>query len=186
MVELVDTLDLGSNAYSVRVQISLGGFIKMKGEEYIEYFNFVEAIKKVEDKKMEKSAMSIVRLWKKRSFEKIEKEKDKKILDILETDDKTYKLLECWKELTGAGLKVEITVPDMIDKAGNSNKEVMNNILKETEKNKVQINKTVEEVEALLELCAGSVEKQMEILCSYRIVEYPFGRMVVGGSVCDK
>lgn len=28
--------------------------------------------------------------------------------------------------------------------------------------------------------------KEMEILCSYRVVEYPFGRMTVGGNACGK
>jgi hypothetical protein len=33
---------------------------------------------------------------------------------------------------------------------------------------------------------ATGVVKEMEILCSYRVVEYPFGRMTVGGSTCGK
>lgn len=58
--------------------------------------------------------------------------------------------------------------------------------LSSAEEKKVEIKKVAEEVSVLLEMCKGDVVKEMEILCSYRVVEYPFGRMTVGGNACGK
>lgn len=130
------------------------------------------------------NSTSVVKLWKKRSLEKIEKETNEKLLEILNSDANTHELITCMKRLTDEGYKVEM--PNVFDKTSENSKKMRDKLLKEAEDDRTQINRKVEEVEALLEMCGNDPTKEMEILCSYGIVEYPFGRMIIGGYVCDK
>ena len=145
---------------------------------------FAEAMEIREEVKTMSNSTSVVKLWKKRSLEKIEKETNEKLLNILNSDTNTHELIACMKRLTDEGYKVEM--PNVFDKASENSKKMRDKLLKDNEDDKAQINRKVEEVEALLEICGNDSTKQMEILCSYGIIEYPFGRMIVGGCVCDK
>lgn len=146
--------------------------------------NPVEAISVREEVKTVSNSTSVVRLWKKRSLEKIEKEINEKLLEILNSDTNTHELIACMKRLTDEGYKVEM--PDVFDKASENSKKMRDKLLKEHEDDKNQINRKAEEIKALLEACGNDPTKEMEVLCSYGIVEYPFGRMTVGGSICGK
>ena len=88
------------------------------------------------------------------------------------------------KRLTDEGYKVEM--PNVFDKATENSKKMRDKLLKDNEDDGAQINRKVEEVEALLEVCGNDPTKEMEVLCSYGIVEYPFGKMIIGGNVCGK
>lgn len=130
------------------------------------------------------NSTSVVKLWKKRSLEKIEKEMNEKLLEILNSDTNTHELIACMKRLTDEGYKVEI--PNVFDKATENSKKMRDKLLKDNEDDRDQINRKVEEVEALLEMCGNDPTKEMEVLCSYGIVEYPFGKMIIGGNICGK
>ena len=165
--------------------------LKIERSESILYFNFADAIKLSEAIKNTKggkttvsSSTPVVRLWKKRSLEKIENEMNEKLLEILNSDVNTHELIVCMKRLTDEGYRVEM--PNIFDRATENSKEMRDRLLKDAEDDRNRINRKVEEVEALLEVCEGNSTKEMEILCSYGIIEYPFGRMIVGGCVCDK
>lgn len=145
---------------------------------------FAEAMRIREEVKTVSNSTSVVKLWKERSLEKIEKEMNEKLLEILNSDTNTHELIACMKRLTDEGYKVEM--PDVFDKASENSKKMRDKLLKENEDDRIQINRKVEEVEALLEVCGNDSTKQMEILCSYGIIEYPFGKMIIGGNIYGK
>lgn len=146
--------------------------------------NPVEAISVREEVKTVGNSTSVVKLWKKRSLEEIEKEMNEKLLEILNSDTNTHELIACMKRLTDEGYKVEM--PNVFDKATENSKKMRDKLLKDNEDDRAQINRKVEEVEALLEMCGNDPTKEMEVLCSYGIVEYPFGKMIIGGNACGK
>lgn len=59
--------------------------------------NPVEAISVREEVKTVGNSTSVVKLWKKRSLEKIEKEMNEKLLEILNSDTNTHELIACMK-----------------------------------------------------------------------------------------
>lgn len=131
------------------------------------------------------NTMSVLELWKKRNFERIDQEAKNKLIDVLTTDNYTHDLIVYMNKLRDEGFKVEMP-GNIYVRISDENREKKELILKQAENEKKQINRTIEEINALLKVCNGDSEKEMEILCSYRIVEYPFGRMVVGGSICGR
>lgn len=131
------------------------------------------------------NTMSVLELWKKRNFERIDQEAKNKLIDVLTTDNYTHDLIIYMNKLRDEGFKVEMP-GNIYVRISDENREKKELILKQAENEKKQINRTIEEINALLKVCNGDSEKEMEILCSYRIVEYPFGRMVVGGSICGR
>ena len=83
-------------------------------------------------------------------------------------------------DLKDAGFKVEIP-NNIYDMTSDYTRGMRTITLSSAEEKKAKIKKAVEEIGVLLEMCKGDIEKEMEILCSYGIVEYPFGRMVIRG-----
>ena len=129
--------------------------------------------------------MSIIELWEKRSIEKIDKETEIKLMELLAEDEYTHDLILHMNDLKDAGFKVEIP-NNIYDMTSDYTRGMRTITLSSAEEKKAKIKKAVEEIGVLLEMCKGDVVKEMEILCSYRVVEYPFGRMTVGGSTCGK
>lgn len=131
------------------------------------------------------NSTSVVKLWEKRSIEKIDKEAEIKLMELLAEDEYTHDLILHMNDLKDAGFKVEIP-NNIYDMTSDYTRGMRTITLSSAEEKKVEIKKVAEEVGVLLEMCKGDVVKEMEILCSYGIVEYPFGRMTVGGSTCGK
>lgn len=131
------------------------------------------------------NSTSVVKLWEKRSIEKIDKETEIKLMELLAEDEYTHDLILHMNDLKDAGFKVEIP-NNIYDMTSDYTRGMRTITLSSAEEKKVEIKKVAEEVGVLLEMCKGDVVKEMEILCSYRVVEYPFGRMTVGGSTCGK
>ena len=129
--------------------------------------------------------MSIIELWEKRSIEKIDKETEIKLMELLAEDGYTHDLILHMNDLTDAGFKVEMP-NNIYDMTSDYTRGMRAITLNSAEEKKAEIKKVAEEIGVLLEMCKGDVVKEMEILCSYRVVEYPFGRMTVGGSICGK
>lgn len=129
--------------------------------------------------------MSIIELWEKRSIEKIDKETEIKLMELLTEDGYTHDLILHMNDLKDAGFKVEIP-NNIYDMTSDYTRGMRTITLSSAEEKKAKIKKVVEEIGVLLEMCKGDVVKEMEILCSYGIVEYPFGRMTVGGNACGK
>lgn len=129
--------------------------------------------------------MSIIELWEKRSIEKIDKETEIKLMELLAEDEYTHDLILHMNDLKDARFKVEMP-NNIYDMTSDYTRGMRTIILSSAEEKKAKIKKVVEEIGVLLEMCKGDVVKEMEILCSYGIVEYPFGRMTVGGNVCGK
>ncbi len=159
------------------------GYFYFKGNEIIKPFTVT--INKQEESEMATNTTSIVELWKKRSFERIDQETEDKLMELLSTDDYTHSLILHMNELKDAGFKIEIP-GNIYDIASDYTRAKRAIILTQAEEKKVQVNRTEEEINALLEVCDGSPEKEMEILCSYSIIEYPFGRLTIGGNDCGK
>lgn len=179
-------------AYSDNYGLAIKGYHNTQSSEGYFYFKeneiiklFIATINKQGESEMATNTTSIVELWKKRSFERIDQETEDKLMELLSTDDYTHSLILHMNELKDAGFEVEMP-ENIYDKASNDTREMRTIILTQAEEKKVQANRTVEEINALLEVCDGDPEREMEILCSYRIIEYPFGRMTVGGSNCGK
>lgn len=129
--------------------------------------------------------MSIIELWEKRSIEKIDKETEIKLMELLAEDEYSHDLILHMNQLKAEGFDVKM--PDTIyDKTSDYTREMRAITLSSAEEKKAEIKKVAEEIGVLLEMCKGDVVKEMEILCSYRVVEYPFGRIIVGGNVCEK
>ena len=124
--------------------------------------------------------MSIIELWEKRSIEKIDKETEIKLMELLAEDEYTHDLILHMNDLKDAGFKVEIP-NNIYDMTSDYTRGMRTITLSSAEEKKAKIKKAVEEIGVLLEMCKGDIEKEMEILCSYGIVEYPFGRMVIRG-----
>lgn len=137
--------------YSNNIRIHISSYYNEESEEGDFYFKENE----LNNFTRKENDMSIIELWEKRSIEKIDKEAEIKLMELLAEDEYTHDLILHMNDLKDAGFKVEIK-------------------------------KVAEEIGVLLEMCKGDVVKEMEILCSYRVVEYPFGRMTVGGSTCGK
>ena len=118
--------------------------------------------------------MSIIELWEKRSIEKIDKEAEIKLMELLAEDEYTHDLILHMNDLKDAGFKVEIP-NNIYDMTSDYTRGMRTITLSSAEEKKVEIKKVAEEIGVLLEMCKGDVVKEMEILCSYRVVEYPFG-----------
>lgn len=76
-------------------------------------------------------------------------------------------------DLKDAGFKVEIP-NNIYDMTSDYTRGMRTITLSSAEEKKVEIKKVAEEVGVLLECDKGDVVKEMEILCSYRVVEYPW------------
>lgn len=124
--------------------------------------------------------MSIIELWEKRSIERIDKEAEIKLMELLAEDEYTHDLILHMNDLKDAGFKVEIP-NNIYDMTSDYTRGMRTITLSSAEEKKAKIKKAVEEIGVLLEMCKGDIEKEMEILCSYGIVEYSFGRMVIRG-----
>ena len=167
--------------------LAIEGYYSIQSDKGYFYFkaNEIKPVNKQEESEMATNTTSVVELWKKRNFERIDREAKDKLMNNLATDDYAHNLILHMNELKEAGFKVEM--PESIyEKTSNETRQMKAIILMQAEEEKLQVKKIVEEINALLEVCDGSPEREMEILCSYRIIEYPFGRMTVGGNICEK
>lgn len=162
--------------YSNNIRIHIPSYYNEESEEGDFYFkeNELDSLRRKENN------MSIVELWEKRSIEKIDKETEIKLMELLAEDEYTHDLILHMNDLKDAGFKVEIP-NNIYDMTSDYTRGMRTITLSSAEEKKAEIKKVVEEVGILLEICKGDVVKEMEILCSYGIVEYPFGRMVIRG-----
>lgn len=167
------------NSNNIRIHIS--SYYNEKSEEGDFYFKENE----LDNFARKENDMSIIELWEKRSIEKIDKETEIKLMELLAEDEYTHDLILHMNDLKDAGFKVEIP-NNIYDMTSDYTRGMRTITLSSAEEKKVEIKKVAEEVGVLLEMCKGDVVKEMEILCSYGIVEYPFGRMTVGGNTCGK
>ena len=167
--------------YSNNIRIHIPSYYNEESEEGDFYFkeNELDSLRRKENN------MSIVELWEKRSIEKIDKETEIKLMELLAEDGYTHDLILHMNDLKDAGFKVEIP-NNIYDMTSDYTRGMRTITLSSAEEKKARIKKVVEEITVLLEMCKGDTEKEMEILCSYGIVEYPFGRMTVGGNTCGK
>lgn len=131
------------------------------------------------------NSTSVVKLWEKRSIERINKETEIKLMELLAEDEYTHDLILHMNDLKDAGFKVEIP-NNIYDMTSNYTRGMRTITLDSAEEKKAEIKKIAEEIDVLLELCRGDATKEMEILCSYGIVEYPFGKMIIGGDIYGK
>lgn len=167
--------------YSNNIRIHISSYYNEESEEGDFYFKENE----LNNFTRKENDMSIIELWEKRSIEKIDKEAEIKLMELLAEDEYTHDLILHMNDLKDAGFKVEIP-NNIYDMTSDYTRGMRTITLSSAEEKKVEIKKVAEEIGVLLEMCKGDVVKEMEILCSYRVVEYPFGRMTVGGSTCGK
>lgn len=172
--------------------LAIKGYHNIQSSEGYFYFKeneiikpFIVTINKQEESEMATNITSVVELWKKRNFERIDQETEDKLMENLAADDYAHSLILHMNELKDEGFKIEMP-ENIYDRVSGGTRVMKTIILTQAEEKKVQVNRTVEEINALLEMCDGNPEKEMEILCSYKIIEYPFGRMTVGGNICGK
>lgn len=128
------------------------------------------------------NAKDIVQLWRQKSINAITQSVNNKIQELLESDELIKNLIEYENELKSKGYVVERPF-DFYKQALPDTQKLRSVILENASQKYLAINNQTEEMEALLKICEGNPEKEMEILCSYKVVEYPFGRMVVEGEV---
>ena len=167
--------------YSNNIRIHIPSYYNEESEEGDFYFkeNELDSLRRKEN------SMSIIELWEKRSIEKIDKEAEIKLMELLAEDGNTHDLILHMNDLNDAGFKVEIP-NNIYDMTSDYTRGMRTITLSSAEEKKAEIKKVAEEIGVLLEMCKGDVVKEMEILCSYRVVEYPFGRIIVGGNACEK
>lgn len=162
--------------YSNNIRIHISNYYNEESKEGDFYFKENE----LDNFTRKENDMSIIELWEKRSIEKIDKEAEIKLMELLAEDEYTHDLILHMNDLKDAGFKVEIPT-NIYDMTSDYTRGMRTITLNSAEEKKAEIKKVVEEVGILLEICKGDVVKEMEILCSYGIVEYPFGRMVIRG-----
>lgn len=167
--------------YSNNIRIHISSYYNEESEEGDFYFKENE----LNNFTRKENDMSIIELWEKRSIEKIDKEAEIKLMELLAEDEYTHDLILHMNDLKDARFKVEMP-NNIYDMTSDYTRGMRTIILSSAEEKKANIKKVVEEIGVLLEMCKGDVVKEMEILCSYGIVEYPFGRMTVGGNACGK
>lgn len=167
--------------YSNNIRIHISNYYNEESKEGDFYFKENE----LDNFTRKENDMSIIELWEKRSIEKIDKEAEIKLMELLAEDEYTHDLILHMNDLKDAGFKVEIPT-NIYDMTSDYTRGMRTITLNSAEEKKAEIKKVVEEVGILLEICKGDVVKEMEILCSYGIVEYPFGRMTVGGDIYGK
>lgn len=167
--------------YSNNIRIHISSYYNEKSEEGDFYFKENE----LGNFARKENDMSIIELWEKRSIEKIDKETEIKLMELLAEDEYTHDLILHMNDLKDDRFKVEMP-NNIYDMTSDYTRGMRTIILSSAEEKKANIKKVVEEIGVLLEMCKGDVVKEMEILCSYGIVEYPFGRMTVGGNACGK
>lgn len=167
--------------YSNNIRIHIPSYYNEESEEGDFYFkeNELDSLRRKEN------SMSIIELWEKRSIEKIDKETEIKLMELLAEDGYTHDLILHMNDLKDAGFKVEMP-NNIYDMTSDYTRGMRTITLSSAEEKKAEIKKVAEEIGVLLEMCKGDVVKEMEILCSYRVVEYPFGRIIVGGNACEK
>ena len=167
--------------YSNNIRIHIPSYYNEESEEGDFYFkeNELDSLRRKEN------SMSIIELWEKRSIEKIDKEAEIKLMELLAEDGYTHDLILHMNDLKDAGFKVEMP-NNIYDMTSDYTRGMRTITLSSAEEKKAEIKKVAEEIGVLLEMCKGDVVKEMEILCSYRVVEYPFGRIIVGGNACEK
>lgn len=174
--DIAGAIGIVKTVCSNNIRIHISSYYNEKSEEGDFYFKENE----LDNFTRKENNMSIIELWEKRSIERIDKEAEIKLMELLAEDEYTHDLILHMNDLKDAGFKVEIP-NNIYDMTSDYTRGMRTITLSSAEEKKAKIKKAVEEIGVLLEMCKGDIEKEMEILCSYGIVEYSFGRMVIRG-----
>ena len=167
--------------YSNNIRIHISSYYNEESEEGDFYFKENE----LDNFTRKENNMSIIKLWEKRSVEKIDKETEIKLMELLAEDGYTHDLILHMNDLKDAGFKVEMP-NNIYDMTSDYTRGMRAITLSSAEEKKAEIKKVAEEIGVLLEMCKGDVVKEMEILCSYGIVSTHLGEWLLGGSDCGK
>lgn len=127
--------------YSNNIRIHISSYYNEKSEEGDFYFKENE----LDNFTRKENDMSIIELWEKRSIEKIDKEAEIKLMELLAEDEYTHDLILHMNDLKDAGFKVEIP-NNIYDMTSDYTRGMRTITLSSAEEKKVEIKKVAEEV----------------------------------------
>ena len=142
--------------YSNNIRIHISSYYNEKSEEGDFYFKENE----LNNFTRKENDMSIIELWEKRSIEKIDKEAEIKLMELLAEDEYTHDLILHMNDLKDAGFKVEIP-NNIYDMTSDYTRGMRTITLSSAEEKKVEIKKVAEANKKIAEsLTPELIEKQ--------------------------
>lgn len=130
--------------YSNNIRIHISSYYNEKSEEGDFYFKENE----LDNFARKENDMSIIELWEKRSIEKIDKETEIKLMELLAEDEYTHDLILHMNDLKDARFKVEMP-NNIYDMTSDYTRGMRTITLSSAEEKKAKIKKVVEEIGAI-------------------------------------